>query len=137
MVREISRKVDHLEAVIKKYKAELDTLEDDYNFQRRQLEEAAFDLDDLNRSLNDYYEETYEEVAADLRQQEEDTSEAFMVLNNLIAEYMDATELSYQKERQHLDDKQEELFQAYQKERIGTEDAIDDCLAQRKRLLAF
>lgn len=135
MVSELSRKVDQLDAEIKKHNSNLARLEDDYHFQRRQFEEEYFRLEDTNRDLNRYYEEKYEEVLAYLRQVEGDTSDELMALNRLIEDYRDATEISYRKERQHLDDKEDRLRQDYQRKRDAVEREIASCMAQKRQIL--
>lgn len=135
MVSELSRKVDQLDAEIKKYQTDLIALEDDYSAQRRKLDEEWFRLEDANRDLNRYYEEKYEEVLAYLRQEERGTSEALMALNQIIDEYTDATETNYRKERQHLDDKEDRLRQDYQRKRDAVEREIASCMAQKRQIL--
>ena len=135
MVSKLSQKIDELDAAIKKRNSSLARLEDDYNFQRRQFEEEYFRLEDTNRSLNRYYEEKYEEVLAYLRQVEGDTSDELMAFNRLMEDYRDATELSYRKERQHLDDKEDCLRQDYQRKRDAVEREIASCMAQKRQIL--
>lgn len=135
MVSELSRKVDQLDAEIKKYQIDLIALEDDYSAQCRKLDEEWFRLEDANRDLNRYYEEKYEEVLAYLRQEERDTSEALMALNQIIDEYTDATEINYRQERQHLDDKEESLRQEYQQKREIVEREINSRMTQKRRIL--
>ncbi|EMC26330.1 hypothetical protein SMU85_09323 [Streptococcus mutans ST6] len=135
MVSELSQKIDELDAAIKKHNSNLARLEDDYNFQRRQFEEEYFRLEDTNRALNRYYEEKYEEVLAYLGQVEGDTSDELMAFNRLMEDYRDATELSYRKERQHLDDKEDCLRQDYQRKRDVVEREIASCMAQKRQIL--
>lgn len=135
MVSELSRKIDQLDAEIKHYQKDLLSLEEGYSAQRRACDEEWFRLEDVNRELNRYYEEKYEEVLAYLRQQEEASSEALMALNRIMAEYTDATDMSYRKGCQYLEDKEEKLRREYQQKRAVVEREMDSRKLEKRRML--
>lgn len=70
-----------------------------------------------------------------LRQEEGDISQELMALNQIMADFTEATESSYRQERQLLEEKEERLRQDYQKKSSAIEQAMSDCHAQRRHLL--
>ena len=117
---------NRIEETIRKKRAELEKLEDEYHRSRQKLDAEYDRLDSRKQQFENMIETKYEVGIHYLRQSDEDISDQCHQLQSILEDYLFMGDTCFHEERRSIENKEKQLEQEYKKEYCRQEEELEE-----------